>query len=77
MFISTLTNVIRVKRREIQTLHCSKRFTTPTFFLAFFQRLLSPGFHLNARYYPQNNFALQVIHHHSIELFLVINMHIK
>jgi hypothetical protein len=32
-----------VKRREIQTLHCSKRFT-------FSKRLLSTGFHLNARY---------------------------
>jgi hypothetical protein len=34
--------VIRAKRREIQILHCSK-------WLIFFQqRLLSPGFHLNA-----------------------------
>jgi hypothetical protein len=32
---------MRVKWREIQTLHCFKWFTY------FFQRLLSPGFHLN------------------------------
>jgi hypothetical protein len=32
---------MRVKWREIQTLHCFKWFTY------FFQRLLIPGFHLN------------------------------